>query len=149
MAANQSLRSSFLVPGRTVDLPRAVEPGQRLDLQSSIERARIDVIVFDRIARDRDLDRLEPFHRPQHPELDIGGERCAHPVRIDQVGAQTFRLEEHLVPVAVAEAVDLVLDRRTIARPWPLDLTGKQRGSVQPRTDDIVRTHIRSRDPTS
>ena len=38
---------------------------------------------------------------------------------------QAFRFEEHLMPVAIAEAMDLVLDRGAIARPRRLDRAGK------------------------
>ena len=40
--------------------------------------------------------------------------------------------------VAVAEARDLVLDRRAIARPAPLDRAGEQRRAVEPGADDVM-----------
>jgi hypothetical protein len=52
------------------------------------------------------------------------------------------------MPVAIGEAMDLVLDRRAIARSRRPDRTRKQRRAVEIRRDDRVTFRVRSRDRT-
>ena len=49
------------------------------------------------------------------------------------------------MPIAIAEAVNLVLDRRAIARPLRTDRAREQRRTVQPAADDVVRARIGAR----
>ena len=67
----------------------------------------------------------------QHRELHVGRQRGADAVGIDQLRVQPLRLEKYLVPVTVGKAVDLVLDRRAIARTRGIDRAGEQRRAVQ------------------
>jgi hypothetical protein len=60
-------------------------------------------------------------------------------VRIQLLGVQTLRLDEHLVAVLVGEANHLVFDRRAVARTGTLDLAGVHRRLVQVRADQLVR----------
>jgi hypothetical protein len=60
------------------------------------------------------------------------------------MGVEALGLEKYLVPVAIAEAVDLVLDRRTIARPLRIDRAGEQRRAIEPRADRVVRGGVGS-----
>src|SRR3546814_13641338 len=84
------------------------------------------MVILDRIARHDHLDRLEPFHRAQHRELNVGGERSRNPIRIDEEAVEPLGFEKHLMPVAVGEAVDLVLDRRAVTRPRRPDRAREQ-----------------------
>ena len=61
---------------------------------------------------------------------------------------QTFGLEKDLVAGFAGEAVNLVLDRRTV--PWPdaLDDAREHRRAVERRADDVVSALVRVRDPT-
>ena len=59
-----------------------------------------------------------------------------------------LRLDEDLVPVAVGEAVDLVLDRRAVARPDRGDGAAEQRRAVQVVADERVRARVREGDVT-
>ena len=60
------------------------------------------------------------------------------PFGIDRGVVEPFRLEENLVPVALAEAHDLVLDRGAIARPPAGDLAGIHRRAMDVGADDPV-----------
>jgi hypothetical protein len=120
------LRRRLFISGRAIDLARAIEARNRADLQIAGQSARIDVVIFHGITRHDHLNALQPLHAPQHGQLNVFGQRCADPVRIDQMGAQTFRLEKHLMAFAITEAVDLVFDRRAIARPLPSDRSAEQ-----------------------
>ncbi len=147
-SGEQPLRGSFLVARRAVDLPGAIEARNGAELQVRPERARIDVVVLDGITGHDHLDPLKPLHRPQHGQLDVGGKRGADSVGIDEVCRQPLRLEEHLVTVTVAEAVNLVLDRRTVTRPRGLDRAGEQRRAMQVGADDRVARRIGPGDRT-
>ncbi len=50
-ARNKPLRRSLFIAGGAVDLPRQEQPGQTLGLQRRIEFARVDMVVFDGVAR--------------------------------------------------------------------------------------------------
>ena len=71
--------------------------------------------------------------------LNVRRKRRRNAVGIDQRVVEALRLEEDLVSVTVREALHLVLDRRAIARPAPLDRAGKQGRTVEIRLDDLVR----------
>src|SRR5690606_18799921 len=58
----------------------------------------------------------------------------------------TLRLQEDLMTVAVAEAMDLVLDRRAIAWADPADRAREQGRAVEVRADDVVRPLVGARD---
>ena len=60
------------------------------------------------------------------------------PFGIDRGVVETFRLQEDLVPVAIAEADDLVLDRGAIARPGALDLPGIHRRAMHVGPDHLM-----------
>ena len=74
------------------------------------ELARIDVVVFDRIARPQNPRPLQPRNRGNDRPLHILRQRGRNAVGIDRVVVKSFRLQENLVAVALAEAHDLVLD---------------------------------------
>ena len=50
-------------------------------------------------------------------QLDLLRVRPAQPVRVDHVGVEPLGLEPDHVAVALREALDLLVDRRAIARP--------------------------------
>src|SRR3546814_1910978 len=64
--------------GGAVDLPRAPEPGDRAQLQRPVERARVDMVIFDRIARHDHLDRDRKSvveGKSVSVRVDLGGRR--------------------------------------------------------------------------
>src|SRR3546814_4512905 len=66
-------------------------------------------------------------------------------MRVEPLG-----LEKHLMPVPVGEAVDLVLDRRAIARTRRADRAGEQRRTMEIVGDDRMRRRVgRSEEHTS
>ena len=101
----------------------ARRPRQALGLQRRLEFAGIDVIVFDGVARPNHLHPLKARDSGQDRELNLLRQRSRDAVGIDGGVVEPFRLPEDLMAVAVAEADDLVLDRRTVAGPllliWP------------------------------
>ena len=121
------MSGGLLITRRAVDLARTVKPGEGAQFKRRPQSARVEMIVFDRIASDCHFDLLKPGHRPQHRQLDVGRQRRADPVGIDQMAVEPFGFEENLVPVTIGKAVNLVLDRRTIARARRPDRTGKHR----------------------
>src|SRR5262249_60948546 len=114
----RALPRRFLVTGRAVDLPRQEQSGQAPRLQGGIEFARIHVVVLDGIAGPDDAGVLEPRDGRDQGELNLFPQRRRDAVWIDGRIVEPFRLEKNLMPVALAEAHDLVLDRGAIARPF-------------------------------
>ena len=77
-------------------------------------------------------DRADDLHL--HVERQAGGD----PVRVELVGGQSFRLDEDLVRRLVGKAGDLVLDRRAVARAYPLDHPGVHGAAIQVVADHLV-----------
>ena len=96
------------------------------------------MVVFDGIARPDHPGPFQPRNGREQRELHVLRQRGRDAVRIDRVVVEPFRLEEDLVPVALAEAHDLVLDRRAIARAAALDLAGIHRRAMHIGADDRV-----------
>ena len=112
---NQALRTGFLVSGGAVDLPGAVQPGDRAQLQAGPQGARIDMVVLHRITWHDHINRAKPIHGAEHCQLDISRKRRADSVGIDQMAVEPLWLKKHLMPVTIGKTVDLVFDRGAIA----------------------------------
>ncbi len=125
-AGSKTLRRRFLITGRAVDLPGKEQSRYIFMLQTGPQLARVGIFILDRIAGPDDPCPFQPGNAVDERLLNIGGQRGADPVGIDQGGMEPLRLEENLVAVAVAEAADLVLDRRAVTRPPPLDRPSEQ-----------------------
>ena len=143
---DQPLRRGLFIARGAVDLARTIQARNGPQLQRSMQGARIDVIVFDRVARNFHHDMLQPMHGPKHVQLHVGGQRSADAVGIDQMRVEPFRLEEYLMAVPIGEAMDLVLDGRAIARPARIDRAGEKRRAMQIRADDVVTALVGARD---
>ena len=107
---------------------------------------RIEEVVFDGIARPRDVGVLETANTLDGRQLDIEGQAGRDAVRIELVGVQALGLHEHLVLRAIGEAHHLVFDGRAVPRPDGLDHAGVHRRAVESAADDVVRGRIGMRD---
>ena len=148
-AGDQALRGGFLVAGGAVDLAGEVQAGDRLGFQPRVEPARIEIVVFDRVAGAGDVGVLEPGNRMHQRQLHVVRQRGGDAVRIDLERVQSFGLDEDLVRRLLGEAHHLVLDRRTVARADALDLAGVQRRAVQCAANDPVGALAGMRDPAA
>ena len=135
---NQPLSASLFIPGRTVDLTGQIEPRAALDLQRRRQLARIDVIVFDRIAEPEHLDLFQSGHGAQEGVLRLRRDRGGDAVRIDGRIVQALGLQEDLVRGLVGETDDLVLDRGTVARTDPGQLAAIHGALAEIGGDDGV-----------
>ena len=104
------------------------------------------MVIFHRIAGLDDLDPLQPGDRADHLELHILGQRGGDPVRIDGRVVKAFGLKENLMPVAIGEAMDLVLDRGAITRAHAGNLACEERRAVEIGADDLMRARVRAGD---
>ena len=138
----QALRRRLLIAGRAVDLAGEEQARDVARLQRRAQPARIDELIFDRIAGPDDLDALQARDAAHEVALNVGRQRGRNAVGIDERIVEPLGLEEDLVAVAVGEALHLVLDRRAIARPPALDRAGEQRRAVEVRADDVVRALV-------
>ena len=68
---DQALRAGLLISGGAIDLPGEKQSRHRFDLQSGIQSARIDIIIFDGIAIFEDLNLLETLYLANELVLDI------------------------------------------------------------------------------
>ena len=57
--------------------------------------------------------------------------------------ASRLRLDEKMMPVAIAESIYLILDARAVARTYALYLSRKKRRFVEIRADNLVRGLVR------
>ena len=80
-------------------------------------------------------------------ELHVERQAGRDAVGIELVRAQAFRFEEDLVRRLVGEAMDLVLDRRAVARTHSLDDARVERASIEAGTDDVVSARLCVGDP--
>ena len=86
---------------------------------------------------------LEAGHCTDHRVLHIIRHRRTHSGKIHLVGIISFRLHKNLMPFLFGKLYDFIFNGRTISRPCPLDLAGKQRRSGNVIPDDPVRFLIR------
>ena len=77
---------------------------------------RVDRVVFDRVAGPDHLGILQAPESRRPCRLHVDRHAGRHPVHVDLVRIEAFRLQENLVPALVRKFDDLVFDRRTIAR---------------------------------
>ena len=145
-SGNESLRRGFLVAGRAVDLACQIERLEVFGFERGLQRPRIVVVVFDRVARPRHVRPLQAAYRMHDTQLHVEWQRGRDAVRIDLVGIEALRLQEDLVRGASGEAADLVLDRRAVARPGALDLAVVERRAVARRVYQRVRCLVRGGD---
>ena len=103
-----------------------------------MELARVDMIVFDGIARPEHDCALQTRDGLQQRELHLARQGGRDAVGVDRRIVQALRLEEDLVPLALGEAHDLVLDRRAVARTDAFDLAGVHRRPMEVGADDLV-----------
>src|SRR5439155_26669767 len=90
---------------------------------------------------------LETADRMYQRELHVERQAGRDPVRIDLVGAEALGLEADLMARLAGKAMNLVLDRRAITRPDPLDHAGKHRRAIERPANNLVRALVGMRDP--
>ncbi len=138
-ARQQPLCRRLFVAGGAVDLAGEKQAADRLGFERGFQVARIVVIVFDGVAGTQDVRVFQPGNRAHDGELHVERQRSRNAVGIDLVGGQAFGFEKDLVAVLVGKARDLVLDRRAIARPHPVDHAGIQGRTIEAAANDLVR----------
>src|SRR5574337_1009703 len=148
-AGDQPLCGGLLVTGGAVDLSGEIQPADGLGLQPWVESARVEVVVFDRVARPGDMRVLEAGDRLHQLKLHVVRQRGGDAVGVDLERVQPLRLDEDLVRVLLGETHHLVLDRRAVTRPDAFDLAGIQRRAVQGTADDLVRALAGVSDPAA
>ena len=105
------------------------------------------MIVLDRIARPEHHGVLEAGDRAQQLFLHVARQRGRDAVGIDGVVVQALGLEEDLVPLAVGEPDDLVLDRGAVAHALRGDLAGVHRRPMKIAADQHMALGRRVGDP--
>ena len=138
-AGDEALRGGFFVTRGAVDLAREKQARERLGLERRLEIARIEEVVFDGVARPRDVRVLEAADGAHEFELHVVRQAGRDAVRIHLVRVQAFGLDEDLVRGLVGESNYLVFDARAVARAHAFDLAGEHRRAIGGGADDLVR----------
>jgi hypothetical protein len=138
-AGHQALRGGLLIARRAQHLARKIKPRNELRLKAAVDLPRWHTVIFDRVAIAGQPRRLQPGQGADDRLLHIGRQAGRKAIHVDLGIVAPLRLEKQQVPLLVREAHDLVLDRRAIARPPPLDDAAEQRRPLEVRADDGVR----------
>ncbi len=145
-ARQQALGAGFLVTRRAVDLTGEEQVVDKFGFQRVLQITWIEEIVLDGVAGPGDMGVFQSGDRAHDLQLHVERQGSGNPVRIELVGIQAFGLDEHLVAGLVGETVDLVLDRRAVARPHAFDHAGIHRRTVEIGEDDLVGPLVGMRD---
>jgi hypothetical protein len=105
----------------------------------------VNEVVLDGVARPHDLGVLEAGDAVHQPLLHVERKGRRDAVGVDLLRLESVRLEDHLVPLTIGEANDLVLDGRTVANPGGVDDAGIERRAVEVVADEGVRGRRRPR----
>src|SRR5262249_16046357 len=122
------------------------QPRQTLGLQRGIKLARIDVIVFDRVAGADHACLPEPWDGRDQRDLHLLRQRGGDAVGVDGAVIEPLRFEKNLVSITVSKADDLVLERGAIARPFAAHLPGIHRRAVNVVANDPMSRSVRAGD---
>ncbi len=96
------------------------------------------VVVLDRVAWPRHVRALESRHRVEELELHGDGQGSGQAVHVQLGGIEPFGFQEDLMALGLGELDDLILDRRTVARPAPADRAAVQRRLFQVALNDLL-----------
>src|SRR5207248_9242921 len=95
-----------------------------------------DVRVGDRVAGPDYACPRESWDRPDQRGLALLGQRGGDAIGVDRAVIEPLGLKKDLVPIALAEAHDLVLDGWAIAWPLAANLPGIHRRAVNVLADN-------------
>ena len=132
----------FFVAGCAVDLPSEEQTTNHLGFQAVFQVAWVEVVVLDGIARANDVGVFHPANTAHDLQLHVEWQRCGNAVRIQLMGGQAFRLNEHLMAVFVGKTMNLVFDRRAVTRADTFDHARIHRRTIQVGGNDLVRTGV-------
>ena len=124
---HQTLRSRFLIAGRTVDLPCQKQTLDYSRLKRRFQKSRIKEIIFYRVCRPEDSHVFKSSNSPQCSHLHLEGKRRRESLKIILVTSGTLRLKEKLMGIVVRKHPELILYAGTIARTATVNDTGKKR----------------------
>ena len=125
--SHKTLRSRFLIAGRTVDLPGQKQTLDDSRLKRRFQKSRIKEIIFYRIRRPEDTHVFKSSNRLQRTHLHLEGKRRRESLKIILVTSGTLRLKEKLMGIVVRKHPELILYARTIAWSAAVNNTGKKR----------------------
>ena len=97
-----------------------------------------EVVVFHGITRTEHLGLLKSRDLAHGRQLDVFGKRGAESVDVDLAGVPPLRLHEHLVPVFVRKAVNLVFDAGAVSGPKTADAPVEHGRPVEPFAKQVV-----------
>jgi hypothetical protein len=109
----------------------------------------VDIVIVDDISRFHHLNALEPLDLPDELKLCFNRQASGYPVWVDDVGLQPLGLEPYVVPVAVRESLEFLLDGGAVPGAHTVAPASRElREQVQVLSDDLVRVLVGTRDET-
>ena len=103
-------------------------------------------VVFDSIAGSEHSGLFKSRNVPHGFELSLFGQGRGESVEICLNGLTSFRFNEDLVSLLVGKAVDLVLNARTVSRPFSRDCARKEWAVLEAVVQDVVYSRVCVRD---
>src|SRR5271170_3110 len=98
----------------------------------------IDRVVFNRVSRPYHLRLFESRNRGDYQGLNVDRQAGRHPIYVNLVSIQALWLQKNLMAILIGKLDDLILNRRTVARTNPFNLTAVQRRSRNILANDRV-----------
>ena len=135
---DKPLRACFFVTCRPIDLTGKKEIFYQLSLQGCFELCWRKIIIFYGVTRAEKLHLFEACDLAQGLILYLFRERSGEAIDIHLYRMPAFGFYKELMAILIGKAVDLILNRRTIAWPHSLDTAGKHRGAVKACTQYIM-----------
>ena len=124
-ASNKTLGSCLFVASSAIDLSRQEQTCYFAMLQSGLQAPWIGILILYGISGLHNFRAFKAGDALNQADLYVGRKRGRNSVGIDKGCIKALWLEEYLMAVTIAKAMDLVLDRRAISRPPSLYCTRK------------------------
>ena len=124
-ARHQSLGSSFLISGGSINLSGKEKIFNILKFKGSLQLSRVEIVVFDRIGRTINFDILKAPYIPQSFELNLKRQRRGETLQVIFISVTPFRFQKKLVFRLVGKCPELVFNARAIAGTDAGNLSGK------------------------
>ena len=146
-ARKQALGRSLFVARGAIDLPGEKQAANVAGLEAAFQPARVKEVVFDGVARTKNVGVFQARHAAHQFVLDVKGQAGGNAIGVVLVGRQALGLQKNLVAFFVGKAVDLVFHAGAIARAHALDVAGEHGAAVKAAANDLVGARIGVGDP--
>src|SRR5690606_5150453 len=118
-SSQQALCGGFLISSGSVDLARKEQPLYRPCFQRGAEFTWINVVILNGIPWAHDHRIFQTRQCSYQRKLNIERQAGRDTVRVYLTSGQTFRFQEYLMAGLIGEAMNFVLNGRTVPGAYP------------------------------